>query len=59
MLLRLFLLLHARGHRRHRPVDGVEVGQLRQILDVVDAHRLRDVERARSEIEFGGHGEYA
>ena len=56
VLFCLLLLLHAGRHLRHGAADGVEVGQLGQVLQVVNAERLGRVQRPRPEVELGRHG---
>lgn len=49
---RLLFLLHTSGHLRDRPVDGVVLGQVRQVHGIVDRQWFGGIESPCSEREF-------
>ena len=56
---RLFLLLHARGHLEHRPVNGGVLGEVRKVLGEVHRHWFGGIQRPRSERELTHGGRKA
>ena len=55
VMLALLVLLHAGGHLRHASIDGGHIGQVGQVVAVVDGQRLRVVDLPRPKRKFTAH----